>query len=148
MFKVCEEMKSLIGEVLEAKTVKVLKVGTEHNGVDALTKVVPGLKLQHCLELLNVERTKGENRKLSLGGLLQKLVIAVQPYSSLDQHFSAILFFTAIHSQTSFKGKWHSIKFTVTTTTSNHRRHYQSSPPPSLQSTASNTNPTTTAINR
>nr|GFD25976.1 hypothetical protein [Tanacetum cinerariifolium] len=29
-------------------------VGTEHNVVDALTKVVPGLKLQHCLELLNV----------------------------------------------------------------------------------------------
>ncbi|GJY73682.1 retrotransposon protein, putative, ty1-copia subclass [Tanacetum coccineum] len=41
-------------EVLEAKTVKVLKVGTEHNVADALTKVVPGLKLQHCLELLNV----------------------------------------------------------------------------------------------
>ncbi|GJT70655.1 hypothetical protein Tco_1029941 [Tanacetum coccineum] len=37
-----------------SKTVKVLKVGTEHNVVDALTKVVPGLKLQHCLELLNV----------------------------------------------------------------------------------------------
>ncbi|GKA27622.1 retrotransposon protein, putative, ty1-copia subclass [Tanacetum coccineum] len=43
-----------IKEVLEAKTVKVLKVGTEHNVVDALTKVVPGLKLQHCLELMNV----------------------------------------------------------------------------------------------
>ncbi|GKB54852.1 retrovirus-related pol polyprotein from transposon TNT 1-94, partial [Tanacetum coccineum] len=39
--------------VLEAKTVKVLKVGTEHNVADALAKVVPGLKLQHCLELLN-----------------------------------------------------------------------------------------------
>nr|GEU94014.1 retrovirus-related Pol polyprotein from transposon TNT 1-94 [Tanacetum cinerariifolium] len=43
-----------IREVLEAKTVKVLKVGTESNAADALTKVVPGLKLQHCLELLNV----------------------------------------------------------------------------------------------
>ncbi|GKB22482.1 hypothetical protein Tco_0861883, partial [Tanacetum coccineum] len=43
-----------IREVLEAKTVKVLKVSTEHNDADALTKVVPGLKLQHCLELLNV----------------------------------------------------------------------------------------------
>ncbi|GKG29775.1 hypothetical protein Tco_0419673 [Tanacetum coccineum] len=43
-----------IREVLEAKTVKVLRVGTEHNVVDALTKVVPGLKLQHCLKLLNV----------------------------------------------------------------------------------------------
>ncbi|GJS69694.1 retrovirus-related pol polyprotein from transposon TNT 1-94 [Tanacetum coccineum] len=43
-----------IREVLEAKTVKVLKVCTEHNAADSLTKVVPGLKLQHCLELLNV----------------------------------------------------------------------------------------------
>ncbi|GKA50171.1 retrovirus-related pol polyprotein from transposon TNT 1-94 [Tanacetum coccineum] len=43
-----------IREVLEAKTVKVLKVGTEHNAADALTKVVPGRKLQHCLELLSV----------------------------------------------------------------------------------------------
>ncbi|GKF16248.1 hypothetical protein Tco_0061166, partial [Tanacetum coccineum] len=43
-----------IREVLEAKTVKVLNVGTEHNVADALTKVVPGLKLQQCLELLNV----------------------------------------------------------------------------------------------
>ncbi|GJT50093.1 hypothetical protein Tco_0976250, partial [Tanacetum coccineum] len=43
-----------IREVLEAKTVEVLKVGTEHNAVNALTKVVPGHKLQHCLELLSV----------------------------------------------------------------------------------------------
>ncbi|GJU84283.1 hypothetical protein Tco_1291829 [Tanacetum coccineum] len=43
-----------IREVLEAKTVKVLKVGTEHSAADALTKVVPGRKLQHCLELLKV----------------------------------------------------------------------------------------------
>nr|GEX88653.1 copia LTR rider [Tanacetum cinerariifolium] len=41
-------------EVLEVKTVKVLHVGTEHNVADALTNVVPGLKLQHFLELLNV----------------------------------------------------------------------------------------------
>nr|GEY85088.1 retrovirus-related Pol polyprotein from transposon TNT 1-94 [Tanacetum cinerariifolium] len=44
-----------IREVLEAKTVKVLKAGTKHNVADALTKVVPGLKLQHCMEFLNVE---------------------------------------------------------------------------------------------
>ncbi|GKE58800.1 hypothetical protein Tco_1497985, partial [Tanacetum coccineum] len=44
-----------IREVLEAKAVKVLKVGTEHNAADALTKVVPGHKLQHCLELLSVD---------------------------------------------------------------------------------------------
>ncbi|GJS02338.1 retrovirus-related pol polyprotein from transposon TNT 1-94 [Tanacetum coccineum] len=43
-----------IREVLEAKTVEVLKVGTEHNAVDALTKMVPGHKLQHRLELLSV----------------------------------------------------------------------------------------------
>nr|GEW03005.1 hypothetical protein [Tanacetum cinerariifolium] len=43
-----------IREVLEAKTVKVIYVGTDHNVADALTKVVPGLKLQHCLKLLNV----------------------------------------------------------------------------------------------
>ncbi|GJV41329.1 hypothetical protein Tco_1419769, partial [Tanacetum coccineum] len=41
-------------EVLEAKTIEVLKVGIEHNVADALTKVVPGHKLQHCLELLSV----------------------------------------------------------------------------------------------
>nr|GEV23663.1 zinc finger, CCHC-type [Tanacetum cinerariifolium] len=41
-------------DVLEAKTVKVLKVGTEHNAADVLTKVVPRRKLQHCLELLSV----------------------------------------------------------------------------------------------
>nr|GEY00553.1 retrovirus-related Pol polyprotein from transposon TNT 1-94 [Tanacetum cinerariifolium] len=44
-----------IRKVLEAKTVKVLKVGIEHNVADALTKVVPRLKLQHCLKLLNVD---------------------------------------------------------------------------------------------
>ncbi|GJW27376.1 retrotransposon protein, putative, ty1-copia subclass [Tanacetum coccineum] len=43
-----------IREVLEAKTVEVLKVGTEHNATDALTKVVHGHKLQHCLEFLSV----------------------------------------------------------------------------------------------
>ncbi|GKC86549.1 hypothetical protein Tco_1147198, partial [Tanacetum coccineum] len=39
---------------LEAKTVKVLKVCTEHNAADVLTKVVPERKLQHCFELLSV----------------------------------------------------------------------------------------------
>ena len=43
-----------IRDVLEAKTVEVLKVGTEHNAADALTKVVHGHKFQHCLELLSV----------------------------------------------------------------------------------------------
>ncbi|GJR40442.1 hypothetical protein Tco_1216126 [Tanacetum coccineum] len=47
-----------IREVLETKTVKVLNVGTAHNAADALTKVVPGLKFQHCLELLNVGAIK------------------------------------------------------------------------------------------
>ncbi|GJS54337.1 retrotransposon protein, putative, ty1-copia subclass [Tanacetum coccineum] len=49
-----EAMKDVFArEVLEAKTVKVLKVGTEHNAADVLTKVVPGQKLQH-LELLKI----------------------------------------------------------------------------------------------
>ncbi|GJU32548.1 hypothetical protein Tco_1176137 [Tanacetum coccineum] len=43
-----------IRDVLEAKTVEVLKVGTEHNVADALMKMVPGHKLQHRLELLSV----------------------------------------------------------------------------------------------
>ncbi|GJX88198.1 hypothetical protein Tco_0340212 [Tanacetum coccineum] len=43
-----------IKEVLEAKTVEVLKVCIEHNVAYALTKVIPGLKLQYCLELLSV----------------------------------------------------------------------------------------------
>nr|GFA39800.1 hypothetical protein [Tanacetum cinerariifolium] len=37
---------SLTLEVLKAKKVEVLKVGTEHNVADALTKVAHGLKLQ------------------------------------------------------------------------------------------------------
>nr|GEY27802.1 hypothetical protein [Tanacetum cinerariifolium] len=48
------ERTSKVSEVLEAKTVKVLNVGTRHNVADALTNVVPELKLQHFLELLNV----------------------------------------------------------------------------------------------
>ncbi|GJS76694.1 hypothetical protein Tco_0726575 [Tanacetum coccineum] len=43
-----------LNTVLEAKTVKVLKVGTEYNVADALMKMVPGQKFQHCLELLSV----------------------------------------------------------------------------------------------
>nr|GEW04163.1 putative polyprotein [Tanacetum cinerariifolium] len=43
-----------VREVLEAKTTEFLKVGTEHNAADALTNVVHGHKLQHCLELLSV----------------------------------------------------------------------------------------------
>nr|GFA87630.1 hypothetical protein [Tanacetum cinerariifolium] len=43
-----------IREVLEAKTVKVLIMGTGHNVADALTNVVPRLKLHYFLELLNV----------------------------------------------------------------------------------------------
>ncbi|GKG45551.1 hypothetical protein Tco_0497997, partial [Tanacetum coccineum] len=31
-----------------SKTVGVLKVGTEHNVANALSKVIPGHKLQHC----------------------------------------------------------------------------------------------------
>nr|GEW73571.1 ribonuclease H-like domain-containing protein [Tanacetum cinerariifolium] len=52
-------------EVLEAKTVEVMKVGTEHNAVDALTKVVPGHKLQHCLELLSVGASSHLNNSVT-----------------------------------------------------------------------------------
>ncbi|GKA51326.1 hypothetical protein Tco_0744522 [Tanacetum coccineum] len=44
-----------IREVLKAKTVEVMKVSIKHNAADAFTKVVPGLQLQHCLELLSVD---------------------------------------------------------------------------------------------
>ncbi|GJY90752.1 retrotransposon protein, putative, ty1-copia subclass [Tanacetum coccineum] len=44
-----------IREVLEAMLVKVLKVGTEHNAMDALTKVVLRLKLQHYSKLLDID---------------------------------------------------------------------------------------------
>ncbi|GJT21084.1 retrovirus-related pol polyprotein from transposon TNT 1-94 [Tanacetum coccineum] len=39
--------------VLKQRALKS-EVGTEHNAADALTKMVPGRKLQHCLELLKV----------------------------------------------------------------------------------------------
>nr|GEX85053.1 retrovirus-related Pol polyprotein from transposon TNT 1-94 [Tanacetum cinerariifolium] len=52
---VCTRLDIAMREVLEAKTVKVLNVGTEHNDVDALTKVIPRRKLQHCLELLSID---------------------------------------------------------------------------------------------
>ncbi|GJR85813.1 retrotransposon protein, putative, ty1-copia subclass [Tanacetum coccineum] len=51
---VCTRPDIAYARGLKTKTVKVLKVGTEHNVADALTKVVPGFKLQHCLELPNV----------------------------------------------------------------------------------------------
>ncbi|GKB79927.1 retrotransposon protein, putative, ty1-copia subclass, partial [Tanacetum coccineum] len=37
---------------------KVMRWGTEHNVADALTKAIPGLKLQYCLELLNIHHTQ------------------------------------------------------------------------------------------
>ncbi|GKC96092.1 hypothetical protein Tco_1161534, partial [Tanacetum coccineum] len=52
-----------IREILEAKTVKVLKVGTEHNATAALTKVVPRLKFQHCLELLCLDKQSDEKTR-------------------------------------------------------------------------------------
>ncbi|GJV64785.1 retrotransposon protein, putative, ty1-copia subclass [Tanacetum coccineum] len=72
-----------IREVLEAKTVKVLKVGTEHNAADALTKVVPGRKLQHCLELLKaINPTSGIRARFAgfsgyLGSILKGLCSSV-----------------------------------------------------------------------
>ncbi|GKB67153.1 hypothetical protein Tco_0928565 [Tanacetum coccineum] len=54
-------------EVLEVKTVEVLKVGIEHIDADALTKVVHGLKFQHCLELLSL--SERSSIPLSLNGI-------------------------------------------------------------------------------
>nr|GEV60566.1 hypothetical protein [Tanacetum cinerariifolium] len=81
--------------VLESKTVKVLKVGTRHNVVDALTKVVPRLKLQHFLELLNVGvvlvsvlRSRANEARMQWLDSLddQRLLLAVQ-YAHHNQYF-------------------------------------------------------------
>ncbi|GKB16947.1 retrovirus-related pol polyprotein from transposon TNT 1-94 [Tanacetum coccineum] len=65
-----------IREVLEAKTVNVLKVGTEHNAADALMNVVPGHKLQHCLEFLSVVVSIGYGIvRPTLGGVTSKVLI-------------------------------------------------------------------------
>ncbi|GKB02933.1 retrovirus-related pol polyprotein from transposon TNT 1-94 [Tanacetum coccineum] len=53
-------------EVLEAKTVEVLKVGTEHNVVDALTKVVAGHKLLGVAECEYEELPDGETEIVPL----------------------------------------------------------------------------------
>ncbi|GKB30850.1 retrovirus-related pol polyprotein from transposon TNT 1-94 [Tanacetum coccineum] len=72
-----------IREVLEAKTVKVLKVGTEHNVADALTKVVPGRKLQHCLELLKLGFVLPLSIKEVTGGMgLETLLLFQLPNQS------------------------------------------------------------------
>ncbi|GJZ58109.1 retrotransposon protein, putative, ty1-copia subclass [Tanacetum coccineum] len=53
-YGVCEGESLWLGDLEElGKTVEVLKVGTEHNVADALTKMLPGLKLQHFFELLS-----------------------------------------------------------------------------------------------
>lgn len=43
-----------IRDQIEKNEVEVLKVGTEDNAADPLTKAVPHLKLKHCLELVSV----------------------------------------------------------------------------------------------
>ncbi|GJY35377.1 hypothetical protein Tco_0420755, partial [Tanacetum coccineum] len=77
-------------EVLEAKTVKVLKVGTEHNAADALTKVVPGLKLQHCLELLNVDYAKDPDKGRSITGYAFLVHVCVVSWKATLQHVVAL----------------------------------------------------------
>nr|GEW66455.1 RNA-directed DNA polymerase, eukaryota, reverse transcriptase zinc-binding domain protein [Tanacetum cinerariifolium] len=69
-------------EVLKAKTVKVLKVGTEHNDADALTKVVPRLELQHCLELLNTAFLSGS--EILDGVLIANEIVNVALKSKLE----------------------------------------------------------------
>nr|GEV31849.1 zinc finger, CCHC-type [Tanacetum cinerariifolium] len=41
-------------EIVESKEIKAAKIGTKDNAADAFTKVVPGLKLKYCMEILGV----------------------------------------------------------------------------------------------
>jgi hypothetical protein len=42
-----------IREMIEDKEIQVLKVGTENNPADMLTKSLPRVKFKHCLDLIN-----------------------------------------------------------------------------------------------
>ncbi|GKC05712.1 hypothetical protein Tco_0997322, partial [Tanacetum coccineum] len=46
--------RSITGEIIESKEIKVAKTGTKDNAADAFTKVVPGLKFKYCMEILGV----------------------------------------------------------------------------------------------
>ncbi|GJY94604.1 hypothetical protein Tco_0510965 [Tanacetum coccineum] len=43
-----------IREIVESREIEVAKIGTKDNVVDAFTKVVPGPKFKHCMEILGV----------------------------------------------------------------------------------------------
>ena len=43
-----------IREILDEGDILLQKIGTEDNPADMLTKVVTGIKFQHCLELINI----------------------------------------------------------------------------------------------
>ena len=40
--------------IQEIKVIKVKKIGTANNPADMMTKLVPSLKFEHCLDLLGV----------------------------------------------------------------------------------------------
>ena len=44
-----------VREILEEDDIKLQKIGTEDNPADMLTKVVTGIKFQHCLDLISIE---------------------------------------------------------------------------------------------
>ncbi|KAG7962752.1 hypothetical protein I3843_09G081300 [Carya illinoinensis] len=43
-----------VREILEEGDILLQKIGTEDNPADMLTKVVTGIKFQHCLDLINI----------------------------------------------------------------------------------------------
>ena len=44
-----------VRDVVNSGKVKVVKVSTEENPADMLTKALPGVKFEHCLKLLHVK---------------------------------------------------------------------------------------------
>nr|GEV31185.1 retrotransposon protein, putative, Ty1-copia subclass [Tanacetum cinerariifolium] len=47
--------RSITGEIMESKEIKVAKIGTKDNAADMFIKVVPGPKFKYCMEILGVE---------------------------------------------------------------------------------------------
>ncbi|GKB30020.1 hypothetical protein Tco_0869421 [Tanacetum coccineum] len=46
--------RSITGEIVESKEIEATKIGTKDNAADAFTKVAPGPKFKHCIEILSV----------------------------------------------------------------------------------------------
>ena len=48
-------MMHFVRDVVNTGSVKVLKISTEDNPADMMTKPLPNTKFQHCLKIVNVE---------------------------------------------------------------------------------------------